>query len=418
MKRPPSPSRALVCLAGLLIGGCSARLQSPDAAGAIEPSAPDAAPDAAPPPDAGPPPDAAPDPDAALPDAEPSDAEPPEEPPEEPPDDPPGELPPDPGFTAGWIGGPCADHADCDYAEAVCLREDEGFPRGHCTLGCDRVCPDRAGMPVTFCIDDVFADTGACTQRCDFDLFGATGCRPGYRCELRPRHREPGLERGVCLPGEAEITPVDACFAELEGRDLDYERREPRVDHPADHPELECLVDGPLWLSSPIGGVTYRYVEHDEARPMFASCHLANGLVRLSALLREYDVVEVGHIGTYNCRTIAGSDRLSQHSHGLAIDIRWFRTADGTLLDVVEHWEHDLIDFATGEAGPFRTEAGRILYEIGWQMHARRIFNTVLTPDYNAGHDNHFHVDLYPGRSFIGADGGWRGHFGPNLHGD
>ncbi len=367
-----------------------------------------------------------------VPDARPGDGgpdagppEPPAEPPEEPPEEPegpppaePGELDPEPGLTAGWIGGPCADDADCDYAEAVCLHEDEGYPRGHCSLGCERFCPDRDGMPVTFCVDDVFADTGACAQRCDFDLFGATGCRPGYRCELQERFNAPELARGVCLPGAAEITPIDACFAELEGRAMSYDRREPRLDHPADHPELECLVDGPLWLDSPVEGVSFRYVTHDASRPVFASCHLANGLARLAAVLREYDIVEVGHIGTYNCRTIAGTDRLSQHSHGLAIDIRWFVTSDGTMYDVVEHWEHGLIDFETGEMGPFRTEAGRILAEIGWRMHSQRIFNTVLTPDYNAGHDNHFHVDLYPGRQFIGADGGWSGHIGPNTHGD
>ncbi len=376
-------------------------------------------------PDTGPAPDAGSEPDAgSMPDVGVSDppapdrgADPPDGAPEEPPDDPPAE-PEEPGFTDGWIGGPCAADVDCDYAEGVCLRDDEGFPRGHCTLGCDRVCPDRDGMPVTFCVDGLFADTGGCTQRCDFDLFGATGCRPSYRCDLRPRFNEPGLERGVCLPGDAEFTPVDACFAELEGRAMSYERREPRVDHPADYPELECIVDGPLWLDSPVGGVSFRYVTHDDPAPVFASCHLANGLARLAALLREHDIVEVGHIGTYNCRTIAGTDRLSQHSHGLAIDIRWFRAADGTLYDVVEHWEHGLIDFETGEMGPFETAEGRLLAEIGWQMHSRRIFNTVLTPDYNAGHDNHFHVDLYPGRQFIGADGAWDGHFGPNVHGD
>jgi len=349
------------------------------------------------------------------------DAAPPDEPPEEPDGPPPGEpgeLAPEPGFTAGWIGGPCVDDSECDYDEGVCLQDEEGFPRGYCSLGCDRICPDRDGMPVTFCVDDVFADTGACAQRCDFDTFGATGCRPGYRCELQPRFNEPALERGVCLPGEAEITPIDACFAELDGRDMVYERREPRLDHPEGRPDLDCLVEGPLWLDSPVEGVSFRYVEHDEPARIFASCHLANGLARLALVLRDYDIVEVGHIGTYNCRTIANSDRLSQHSNALAIDIRWFVTAGGDVYDVVEDWEHGEIDFETGEMGPFQADAGRILAEIGWQMHSRRIFNTVLTPDYNAGHDNHFHVDLYPGRQYIGADGGWSGHIGPNPHGD
>lgn len=369
-------------------------LPDPDAA-TPDAAIPDATPDPDPDPDA-----AAPDPDATAPE----------------PEDPPPGLRPEPGHTAGWIGGPCQDPADCTYADAVCLREDEGYPRGHCTLDCARLCPDRAGMPTTFCIDGLLAG-GACTQRCDYDLFGASGCRPGYVCELRPRHEEPTLERGVCVPGVEEHRPLDACFAGLDDARLAYERREPRVDHPADFPALSCVVDGPLYLDSPIGGVTYRYLTHDVAQPLFVSCELAAALVQLSALLREYDIVEVGHIGTYNCRVIAGTDRLSQHSHGYAIDLQWFRTAAGQTYNVVDHWEHDNVDWERGEAGPFRTEAARILYEIGWQMHARRIFNTVLTPDYNAGHDNHFHVDLHPDQTYIGLGAG-PGHFGPNLHGD
>lgn len=325
-------------------------------------------------------------------------------------------LRPDPGINAGWIGGPCESDDDCAYDDGVCLGEDEGFPRGQCTQDCVRTCPDAAGMPTTFCVEDILQE-GACVQRCDFDAFGASGCRPGYVCELRPRHTEPDLERGVCVPGVEEFRPIDACFDGLDAAQCLYERREPRVDHPEEFPALSCVVSGPLWLSSPIGGVTYRYVTHDAPQPMFVSCELAAALVQLSALLREYDIVEVGHIGTYNCRVIRGTERLSQHSHGYAIDLQWFRTAGGDTYNVVDHWEHENVDWGRGEAGPFETEAGRILYEIGWQMHARRIFNTVLTPDYNAAHDNHFHVDLHPDQVYIGL-GDWPGYIGPNLHGD
>ena len=50
----------------------------------------------------------------------------------------------------------------------------------------------------------------------------------------------------------------------------------------------------------------------------------------------------------------------------------------------------------------FSSDKARILYEIGRQMHERDIFNIVLTPNYNAAHDNHFHVDLTPGSDFHG----------------
>ncbi len=120
--------------------------------------------------------------------------------------------------------------------------------------------------------------------------------------------------------------------------------------------------------------------------------------------------MEVGHIGTYNCRLIAGTNDFSMHGLALAIDLKWFRSSAGRVYDVEDHWEHDT-------ANP-QTERGRVLYEIAQAMYDERIFNIVLTPNFNAGHDNHFHVDLTPGAHYIGSEDGWEGFIGPNPHGD
>ncbi|MFN3202582.1 MAG: extensin family protein [Bradymonadia bacterium] len=352
------------------------------------------APDAEPPPmpDAGPPP---PDMDPQTPDAE------------VPPD-----LPPDPNVNAGWIGGPCSNDGDCDYDEGYCLQDDEGYPRGMCSLDCERVCPDRDGMPVTFCIGEV-VDGGACVQRCDYNAFD-TGCRPGYRCETRGRFSEPDTRRGVCVPGSADIDPppVMGCIAEIERLGMNYALAGQPGESPAGRGDLECTIDTPIMLRSPVNGVSYRYVTHDTPQPMYVSCDLAAALHELSALLRESDIVEVGHIGTYHCRVISGTDTLSEHGRAAAIDIKWFRTADGEIYDVEDHWEHDTRNFST--------EKGEWLFNLGQQMFNRGIFNIVLTPNFNAAHDNHFHVDLTPGGSFIRKDDGHHhhGHFGPNPHGD
>jgi hypothetical protein len=108
--------------------------------------------------------------------------------------------------------------------------------------------------------------------------------------------------------------------------------------------------------------VDYRYVDQAEPTPMFMGCHLALALDDLSAYLRELDVVELVHIGTYNCRVIAGTDSLSMHGLGLAIDIHELRTADGTTYNVERDWEH------TDDP---QTREGRFLYELGQQMFAR-----------------------------------------------
>ena len=302
-------------------------------------------------------------------------------------------LPPDPGINRGWVGGPCTVDADCAYEDGFCLRENEGYPRGTCSIGCERFCPDRDGMPVTFCVDDIVVGSGACVQRCDAAAFGGNGCRPGYFCGLESRYNEPAVQQAVCQPGEAQ--PVAGCLGQLVELGVSYTPAGNARETPDGVPNAVCDVVDAVRVSSPINGVTYRYVSHDVAQPMYGRCELAQALYRLSAMLQEFDIVEVGHIGTYNCRAIAGTNRASEHGNGTAIDLAWFRRSDGLVANVEQHWEHDTVNF--------QTERGRLLYEIGQQMYERRIFNIVLTPNYNAAHDNHFHVDLTPGSHFIGS---------------
>lgn len=323
------------------------------------------------------------------------------------------EPPPEDAPNRGWIGGPCAEDSDCTYDNGYCLRSDEGFPGGLCSLDCEQFCPDRDAMPVTFCVGGLSAGSGACVQRCDYQYFPVTGCRVGYVCTEENRFGQPEVARGVCLPGEPGDVPepVDSpCYDEVAERGMRFERQAPISDAPENRPDLRCSMEGPLLLSSPVAGIDYRYVSHEESRPILMSCRLAIALDRLGELLTEFDVVEVGHIGTYNCREISGTDSLSMHGLGLAIDLKWFRTSNGRVYDVEDDWEH-------GVTRNFATEEGEFLYRIAWQMHTRRIFNIILTPEFNAAHDNHFHVDLTPGSNFIQSTTG-RLYFGPNGTGE
>lgn len=83
--------------------------------------------------------------------------------------------------------------------------------------------------------------------------------------------------------------------------------------------------------------------------------------------------------GSFSCRNIAGSSRLSEHGRANAIDIKGFRLADGRVIDVREHWRED-------------SEAGAFLKEV--HDGACRLFSVVLGPDYNAAHADHFHFDM------------------------
>jgi hypothetical protein len=107
-----------------------------------------------------------------------------------------------PAWQQAWIGSPCTSDGDCSYDGGVCLREDQGFPCGTCSLACTSLCPDLDGAPVTYCVDgaDVGLDnSGHCLSQCDNALPGAEGCRDGYVCNVLARVDGTGVA-DVCIP--------------------------------------------------------------------------------------------------------------------------------------------------------------------------------------------------------------------------
>ena len=91
-------------------------------------------------------------------------------------------------------------------------------------------------------------------------------------------------------------------------------------------------------------------------------------------------VARVEHLGTWNCRRIGGGDAgaWSEHATGNAIDIAAFVLEDGRRISVLADWD------GTAEEQAFlrRARDGACLS-----------FATVLSPDYNAAHADHFHLD-------------------------
>jgi hypothetical protein len=89
-------------------------------------------------------------------------------------------------------------------------------------------------------------------------------------------------------------------------------------------------------------------------------------------------VARIETMGTYSCRTIAGSTRLSEHASANAVDVSAFVLADGRRITVLNGWND----------GP----EGRFLRTV--RNSACRRFNIVLSPDYNAAHRDHLHFDM------------------------
>lgn len=314
-----------------------------------------------------------------------------------------------PEANAGFIGSPCDGPEDCPYPDAACLTD--GFPQGMCSLACEEFCPDEPGFPVTFCVDaeeapPAAADLGdgACFSRCDHGLFPGTGCRPGYGCELHARPT--GVEQYVCIPGAD--TEVSSCQQRLLDRGVAFAPIVIPDAHPSEAPGLTCHVQDPVELHSPLLGVHLDYYDGTPTPTVRMSCEGAHALADTVEDITAEGVVRLRHIGTTVCRTIAGTETLSRHAYGDAIDIYGFEFADGALWTLVDHWEHDTTSFTTPEAA--------WLHDTAWRWHDQALWNIILTPNYNAAHDNHFHVDLTPGSDFLGRVM-WP-YLGPNTTGD
>lgn len=127
--------------------------------------------------------------------------------------------------------------------------------------------------------------------------------------------------------------------------------------------------------------------------PVAASLALWEWHVVQPAALRRFGqrVAAIDHFGSYSCRRIYGRDEgsWSEHATANAVDIAAFRLEDGRRISVVADWKGDGAEAA-------------FLHDV--RDGACRLFATVLSPDYNAAHRDHLHLD-HAGRGAMG----WRG---------
>lgn len=95
-------------------------------------------------------------------------------------------------------------------------------------------------------------------------------------------------------------------------------------------------------------------------------------------------VDEIRTLGAFSCRDIAGSPgRRSQHATANAIDVAGFTLRDGRSISIAGHWKA-------------QSNEGRFLREV--RDGACGLFSAVLSPDWNAAHRDHLHLDLGPAR--------------------
>ena len=121
-------------------------------------------------------------------------------------------------------------------------------------------------------------------------------------------------------------------------------------------------------MQCPLALGTYIWIREVDAA---AQKHLGSGLAK------------VQHAGSYSCRRQVGnnSGQWSEHAFANAWDIMGFELRDGRVISVLSDWDGD-------------KDRRRFLRDVRGK--ACQIFRVTLSPDFNAAHKDHFHVDMGP----------------------
>jgi hypothetical protein len=182
-------------------------------------------------------------------------------------------------------------------------------------------------------------------------------------------------------------------------------------------------IADPITIKMPINGVPFRSGS-GLRMTMLADCALAKSLFLAAPHWRKRDIVEVRDLGVYNYRCINNDGTppnctigLSEHSFGNAIDLASFLDSAGEVYSVNDHWVIDPDDRTC--TAPTEPGKDTLLHEMICDIKEAKIWNIVLTPNYNSLHRNHFHVDLTEGSDFITRtviDEGVHGHADTHDH--
>jgi hypothetical protein len=203
---------------------------------------------------------------------------------------------------------------------------------------------------------------------------------PGPAEESQP-NAEPGAPMSISPPvgSRADDIPDDAI--------LPPQTQAPRRIQPVTY---EPETQPPARTPPPLGPNRMTAANPVELKPAATlACPIVSALDRWvsegvqPAALHWFGVpvTQIKQISAYSCREMVGSgtDHISEHAFGNALDVAGFTLADGRTISVVKGWH------GTPEEQGF-------LHDV--QLYACETFNTVLAPGYNAAHYNHIHVDL------------------------
>lgn len=238
--------------------------------------------------------------------------------------------------------------------------------------------------------------------------FAARSTRPSKRPQKPP---EPASTmRGAPspyfdMPSDPTATPAyryaqlsrGQCEAELKARHVRFRR------------DFARGVVAPVRLTGPVNGILFRGEGTDEERARspheIVDCRLVLALYDCAKVLRAHDIVEVRHYSMYRLPEPSWprGQPATRHMGAVAIDTGLFIKKDGQILDVLKHF-HGRIGAKTcgPDAGPRPpTKEALELRSLLCEIVEQRLFNVVLTPNYNEPHRNHFHLEVTPGKKWF-----------------
>lgn len=118
--------------------------------------------------------------------------------------------------------------------------------------------------------------------------------------------------------------------------------------------------------------------------PLAVGVHIWLGELDKTALNIFGDrIIKIHHAGTYSCRRQVGnsSGAWSEHAFANAWDITGFTLESGEVISILKDWD------GSRDKKRFLRAA---------RNKACDIFHVTLSPDYNAAHRDHFHLDMGP----------------------
>lgn len=195
----------------------------------------------------------------------------------------------------------------------------------------------------------------------------------------------------------------DDCLDELRRRKVPFQEVGPTGQ-----------IARPIRLTGPVRGVSFKLSPRPEpvgfdpefgtatppemrAPASIADCRLGLAIDDLARVVERHDIVEVEYLSMFRQKGVGWVKKGKRHPSGRAIDVSSLKRKDGKVFSVAYDWHGRVGQKTCGEgaAKPTKdTEGAQFLREIACELDDGGAFNLVLTPNYDAGHRDHFHLEV------------------------